>query len=36
MNSIKTEIFNKYSIIDPNNNEEYFKNKKFKRKEEGK
>ena len=25
MNSIENEIFNKYSIIDPNNNEEYFK-----------
>ena len=25
MNSIETDIFNKYSIIDPNNNDEYFK-----------
>ena len=32
MNSIETEIFNKYSIIDPNNNDEYFKN--LKKKEE--
>ena len=30
MNSIENEIFNKYSIIDPNNNEEYFKNLKKK------
>ena len=34
MNSIETEIFNKYSIIDPNNNDEYFKN--LKKKEEKK
>lgn len=32
MNSIENEIFNKYSIVDPNNNEEYFKN--LKKKEE--
>lgn len=32
MNSIETEIFNKYSIIDPNNNEEYFKSKNSKEK----
>ena len=25
MNSIETDIFNKYSTIDPNNNDEYFK-----------
>ena len=31
MNSIETEIFNKYSIIDPNNNDEYFKNLKKKK-----
>lgn len=36
MNSIETEIFNKYSIIDPNNNEEYFKNKNLKEKENSK
>ena len=32
MNSIETDIFNKYSIVDPNNNEEYFKS--IKKKEE--
>lgn len=36
MNSIETEIFNKYSIVDPNNNEEYFKNKNSKDKEKEK
>jgi hypothetical protein len=28
MNSIENDIFNKYSIVDPNNNEEYFKSLK--------
>jgi hypothetical protein len=32
MNSIENDIFNKYSIVDPNNNEEYFKS--LKKKEE--
>ena len=32
MNSIENDIFNKYSIIDPKNNDEYFKN--IKKKEE--
>jgi hypothetical protein len=36
MNSIETDIFNKYSIVDPNNNEEYFKSKNSKEKEKGK
>ena len=31
MNSIENDIFNKYSIVDPNNNEEYFKSLKKKR-----
>ena len=32
MNSIENDIFNKYSIVDPNNNEDYFKS--LKKKEE--
>ena len=34
MNSIENDIFNKYSIIDPNNNDEYFKYLKKKEEEE--
>ena len=30
MNSIENDIFNKYSMVDPNNNDEYFKNLKKK------
>ena len=33
MNSIENDIFNKYSIIDPNNNDEYFKYLKKKEEE---
>ena len=35
MNSIETEIFNKYSVVDPDNNEEYFKYINSLKKEEG-